>query len=160
MENVRTRLKGFGLFAIGLVLLVGGGIWEGRSALRTLREDRIWKTGKAAANVTVSGKERRRGPWRSYEATVSYDDDRRVHHRESYSLSSFWTLAHIFATPSVKYDPADPGAFATSWGQQLGWGRWVNHGLSLAFFILFGLVSTLVGWGEMRGGAPGAAPGR
>jgi hypothetical protein len=161
MGDTNARLKGLGLVVLGPGLLIGGGVWEGRSALQTLREDRIWQTGKTATNVTVSGKEYRKGPFSSYDARITYLDEGRGYHlMEDYSLHSFWTLAHIHAVPTVKYDPADPNSFATAFGQQLGWGRWAHHALILALVAVFGLVLVFAGWGDLRGPRASAAAGR
>jgi hypothetical protein len=136
--------------ALSLALL-GYGLSRGtQEALRLREEARIWEEGHDAGQSIARGQQlTQRSLLRGYVLEVVYNDaEGIIYHRDL----SFEALAAVDTDQpaKVRYDTADPGRFALSWGIEVMGARWAALGLYSAFFGAAALLLFLLGLGALR----------
>lgn len=136
---------------LGLGVLISVLVWQAKSALALLREERVWNEGTPARQAYVEGQEyTRHSLFRQYDLKVVYnDDDLTVYHKEL-SLTSLSKALDRWQSAEVRYNPENPEEFALLWALELRGGRWAAIALYSGFALLAALLSWGIAWSQWR----------
>jgi len=129
-------------FLGGAAIAIGGPIWQLGEAKRIVAEQELWKTGAAASDVEVSGRETSHNfLLNSYHLDVAFADTAGAPHKTTVEFDTLFASVDQQSLVDARYDPKQPDRVALSWAVDMVGSRWASVAFlglgSLALGLLF-----------------------